>query len=196
MTPVQNFRSAFHGFNREDVVRYIEYTSNKHADQLNQLRGENQNLLNELDTLRAAMAKQAELVAQLEAAQAQLTDANAQLEAAKAQREADQAELADLREQAANSAKALAREELEAYRRAEQAERAAKERAAQLYRQATGTLADAATHIDTAAGNFRQVAERMNDHMLELQAAVDASKNALLDASDILCAIRPQAIEE
>ena len=193
---VHNFRGAFHGFNREDVVRYIEYTSNKHADQLNQLRGENQNLLNELDTLRAAMAKQAELVAQLEAAQAQLADANAQLEAAKAQREADQAELADLREQAANSAKALAREELEAYRRAEQAERAAKERAAQLYRQATGTLADAATHIDTAAGNFRQVAERMNDHMLELQAAVDASKNALLDASDILCAIRPQAIEE
>ena len=193
---VHNFRGAFHGFNREDVVRYIEYTSNKHADQLNQLRVENQNLLNELDTLRAAMAKQTEMAAQLEAAQAQLADANALLEAAKAQQEADQAELADLREQAANSAKALAKEELEAYRRAEQAERAAKERAAQLYRQATGTLADAATHIDTAAGNFRQVAERMNDHMLELQAAVDASKNALLDASDILCAIRPQAMEE
>ena len=193
---VHNFRGAFHGFNREDVVRYIEYTSNKHADQLNQLRGENQNLLNELDTLRAAMAKQAELVAQLEAAQAQLADANAQLEAAKAQREADQVELEQLREQAAGAAQALAKEELEAYRRAEKAERAAKERAAQLYRQATGTLADAATHIDTAAGNFRQVAERMNDHMLELQAAVDASKNALLDASDLLCAIRPQATEE
>ena len=184
-----NFRGAFHGFNREDVVRYIEYTNNKHTDQLNQLRNENQALLNELETLRAAVGKQAELVAQLDAAKAQL-------EAVNAQREADQAELAELREQAANSAQALAKEELEAYRRAEMAERAAKERAAQLYRQATGTLADAATHIDTAAGNFRQVAERMSDHMLELQAAVDASKNALLDASDILCAIRPQNSEE
>ena len=184
-----NFRGAFHGFNREDVVRYIEYTNNKHTDQLNQLRNENQALLNELETLRAAVGKQAELVAQLDAAKAQL-------EAVNAQREADQAELAQLREQAAGAAQALAKEELEAYRRAEMAERAAKERAAQLYRQATGTLADAATHIDTAAGNFRQVAERMSDHMLELQAAVDASKNALLDASDILCAIRPQAIEE
>lgn len=186
---VHNFRGAFHGFNREDVVRYIEYTNTKHADQLNQLRSENQTLLKELEAMRADTAKQSDLAAQLEAV-------TAQLEAVKAQREADQAELAELREQAANSAQALAKEELEAYRRAEQAERAAKERAAQLYRQATGTLADAATHIDTAAGNFRQVAERMSEHMLELQAAVDASKNALLDASDILCAIRPQGTEE
>ncbi len=179
---VRNFRGAFNGFNREDVVRYIEYTNTKHNDQLNQLRSENQALLKELETLRAAVAEQGNLSAQL----AELT----------AQREADQAELQQLRAQAADSAQALAKEELEAYRRAEKTERAARERAAQLYRQATGTLADAATHIDTAAGNFRDVAERMNDHMLELQAAVDASKNALLDASDILCAIRPQATEE
>ena len=179
---VHNFRGAFNGFNREDVVRYIEYTNTKHADQLNQLRSENQALLKELEALRAASGEQSDLSNQL----AELT----------ALREADQLELEQLRAQAANSAQALAKEELEAYRRAEQAERAAKERAAQLYRQATGTLADAATHIDTAAGNFRQVAERMSDHMLELQAAVDASKNALLDASDILCAIRPQTTEE
>ena len=186
---VHNFRGAFNGFNREDVVRYIEYANTKHADQLNQLRSENQTLLKELEALRAAAGQQSELSAQLEEVTAQLAEVTAL-------READQAELEQLRAQAANSAQALAKEELEAYRRAEKTERAAKERAAQLYRQATGTLADAATHIDTAAGNFRQVAERMNDHMLELQAAVDASKNALLDASDILCAIRPQATEE
>ena len=179
---VHNFRGAFNGFNREDVVRYIEYTNTKHNEQLNQLRCENQVLLKELEALRAAAQQQSDLSNQL----AELT----------ALREADQAELQQLRAQAADSAQALAKEELEAYRRAEKAERSAKERAAQLYRQATGTLADAATHIDTAAGNFREVAERMNDHMLELQAAVDASKNALLDASDILCAIRPQAMEE
>ena len=182
MTPIHNFRGAFHGFNREDVVRYIEYTNTKHADQLHQLRSENQALLKELEALRAAAGQQSEL--------------SAQLEEVTAQRDAAQEELAQLREQAVAPAQALAKEELEAYRRAEKAERAAKERAAQLYRQATGTLADAATHIDTAAGNFRQVAERMSDHMLELQAAVDASKNALLDASDILCAIRPQSTEE
>lgn len=183
MASIQNFRGAFHGFNRGDVVRYIEYMNTRHSDLVNQLRSENQTLIKELEDLRGTVSQADDNLA-------------AQLEEMTAQRDAALAELEQLRAQAANPAVSLAKEELEAYRRAEQAERAAKERAAQLYRQATGTLADAATHIDTAAGNFRQVAERMNDHMLELQAAVDASKNALMDASDILCAIRPQNTEE
>lgn len=182
MAQAHNFRGAFNGFNREDVVRYIEYMNTRHTSQLNQLRSENQALLKELEGLRAAAAQQNEL--------------SAQLEEVTAQRDAAEEALAKIREEAVAPAQALAKEELEAYRRAEQAERAAKERAAQLYRQATGTLAEAATHIDTAAGNFRQVAERMSDHMLELQTAVDASKSALMDASDLLCAIRPQGTEE
>ena len=196
MSSVNNFRGAFHGFNREDVVRYIEYTNTKHADQINQLRSENQSMLKELEALRNTVSESGNLAAQLEELNAQLEELNAQREELISQRDAALQEAAQLRAQSANPSQNLLKEELEAYRRAEQAERTAKERAAQLYRQATGTLADAATHIDSAAGNFRQVAERMNEHMLELQAAVDASKNALLDASDILCAIRPQNIEE
>ena len=45
MAAPQNFRTAFHGFNREDVVRYIEYLGAKHAAQINELN-------NELDFLR------------------------------------------------------------------------------------------------------------------------------------------------
>jgi chromosome segregation ATPase len=184
MTPVHNFRSAFHGFNREDVVRYIEYQNTKHTDLVNQLRNENKALLEELNALRSATA-QAD------------TNLAAQLEEVTAQRDAALAELEQLRAEAAAAPSVdLAKEELEAYRRAEQAERAAKERAAQLYRQATGTLADATVHVDTAAGQFRQIAERVNTHMNELQAAVESSKNALLEASDILCAIRPEGPEE
>ena len=184
MTPVQNFRGAFHGFNREDVVRYIEYMNTKHTDLVNQLRSENQTLLKELEDLRGA-ASQVD------------NDLSAQLEEMTSQRDAALAELEQLRAQAAAApALNLAQAELEAYRRAEKAERAAKERAAQLYRQATGTLADAATHVDSAADHFRQISDRMNSQMLELQAAVDASKSALLEASDILCAIRPGDTEE
>ena len=40
MSETMNFRSAFHGFNREDVVRYIEYLNAKHASELSQLRAE------------------------------------------------------------------------------------------------------------------------------------------------------------
>ena len=56
----QNFRSAFYGFNREDVVRYIEYLNNHHKNQLDQLH-------NQLQAAKAAPVN-TELQAQLAAA--------------------------------------------------------------------------------------------------------------------------------
>ena len=41
MAASQNFRSAFNGFNREDVVHYLEYLNTKHTNQVNQLTAEN-----------------------------------------------------------------------------------------------------------------------------------------------------------
>lgn len=40
MAATQNFRSAFNGFNREDVVQYIQYINTKHTEEVNQLRSE------------------------------------------------------------------------------------------------------------------------------------------------------------
>jgi len=40
MAAHQNFRSAFNGFNREDVVRYIEYLNTTHAAEIAQLNSE------------------------------------------------------------------------------------------------------------------------------------------------------------
>ena len=40
MAAPKNFRSAFNGFNREDVVRYLEYINAKHTAEINQLTGE------------------------------------------------------------------------------------------------------------------------------------------------------------
>ena len=36
--PVQNFRTAFHGFNREDVVRFLETATARHTAEVNQLQ--------------------------------------------------------------------------------------------------------------------------------------------------------------
>ena len=44
MAAFQNFRSALNGFNREDVVRYIEFINNQHNTQVNQLHTEIQTL--------------------------------------------------------------------------------------------------------------------------------------------------------
>ena len=84
MAEQQNFRSAFNGFNREDVVRYISYMNNKHNDQVNQLNSEKQALLDELNATKNLVPTQdlKELVAQLEAECAELKARCAEMEAA------------------------------------------------------------------------------------------------------------------
>ncbi len=57
MAQPQNFRSAFNGFNREDVVRYLEYLNAKHQNQINQLTAE-------AEELRSRLSNQTEAVIQ------------------------------------------------------------------------------------------------------------------------------------
>lgn len=61
MAIVKNFRSALNGFNREDVVHYIEYLNAKHNSELQQLSAE-------MDLLRNSAAAP-DLSEQLQAAQ-------------------------------------------------------------------------------------------------------------------------------
>ena len=53
MAALQNFRSALNGFNREDVVHYIEYINNQHNTQLNQLYTQMKTLQDQLDVMSA-----------------------------------------------------------------------------------------------------------------------------------------------
>ena len=182
MAEVHNFRSAFNGFNREDVVRYITYINNRHHDQVNQLNSEKRALAEELAALRAKEPAEdlTEVVAQLEAERDELRERCAQLEAL-------------LSEATATKESAVAEAELEAYRRAERMERAAKDRAEQIYQQAVAALADATSQVDGASIQFQQLAERVNSQMAELQAAVEGSKAALVGATETMYAIRPDA---
>ena len=76
MAQLQNFRSALGGFNREDVVHYIELLNNKHNSQVNQLNTELQTLRAQLEEAQAAPAVDPAVVEQLAAAETR----NAQLE--------------------------------------------------------------------------------------------------------------------
>ena len=182
MAAAQNFRSAINGFNREDVVHYIEYLNSKHNGTINQLKSENQILTDELAALRAQPVANAELEAQC----AQLQEENQQLQQ---QIETLTAQLAQQSEQ--DFAPANPEVELEAYRRAEQAERTARERAQQIYYQATGALADATAQVDEAAEQFKDLSQRINAQLAEMQATVERSKNALLGAATTMYTICP-----
>ena len=71
MPAVQRFRSALGGFNRNDVVQYIEYMTNHYQSQIQQLT-------NQLENAKAAPSD-SELQAQLDAALARCAELEAKL---------------------------------------------------------------------------------------------------------------------
>lgn len=194
-----NFRSAFNGFNREDVVHYIEYLNSKHTAELNQLNSE-------LDYLRTRQPEPAaepvlqlpadDTLAQQAARIRELFDRCKELEqeveSLKTENDKLTAQLNDGRMQQ-NSYQSRVEEELEAYRRAERTERFARERAENLYRQANGALADATVKVDDAAREVSQVSDQVIAQLSLLQDAVSGSKQALRDAAATMYTIRPTA---
>lgn len=214
MAAQQSFRSALNGFNREDVVRYIDYLNAKHASELAQLSSE-------LDYLRAQQAVQIESAAEQPAeatdgdvieqqagrirelfdenkeltqkladAEALLADANVQQSNADVKLREVRAQL-EAAEAQQKSYCSRMEEELTAYRRAERTERLARERAEQLYRQANGALADATVKVDETASQIGELSDRVMTQLTQLQNAVAGSKQALRDAAATMYTIRP-----
>lgn len=156
----RNFRSAFHGFNREDVVNYIEYLNNRHNAQIEQLNTQ----------LQAALSQQPDssLQDQLDAALAKCDELEAQIAA-----------------YASGASVVTSESELEAYRRAERAERLAQERASLVYQQATAVLAEATLKVDT-------VSQQLQERMQAYQDSATNAKAVLQEAIDVMTSIRPE----
>lgn len=198
MAVPQNFRSAFNGFNREDVVHYLEYINTKHNNLVNQLTAENQEL--RVAAEKPAVEDQSELVVSL---QSQCAELAAQLEEEKNRcaeltgtLEALQLRCQELEAQAeaavpAETISAIASEELEAYRRAERIEREARERAELVYFQANSVLSEATGKVDGISADITDMADQVMRQLTQLQIAVSSSKQALQDASSIMNTIRP-----
>ena len=209
MSEILNFRSAFNGFHREDVVHYIEYLNAKHTAEVNQLNTQ----LEQLRSQNAVPADVAELQEQLAAAQEindQLQAQVAELEErcglmgeqnlAEAEEAAPQANPLEerclelerqLQDFKANASQYHFTQELEAYRRAERTEREARERAELVYRQANGALAEATVKVDEAFAQIGDMADKLNEQLMHLQSAVTVSRQALSDASASLYSIVP-----
>ena len=189
----QTFRSSFNGFNREDVVRYLEYINAKHAAELNQLRSELEFLRSkETPAPVETVCDNSELVEQQAARIRELFDR------CKEQEET----IADLTARLENvqvteaSPITCPEQELEAYRRAERAERVARERAEVVYHQANAVLSDATAKVDEAAALIGSMADQLSGQLSAFQSAVTGSKQALCDAAATLYAIRPEAEDQ
>jgi len=229
MTAPMNFRSALSGFKREDVVSYIEYLTARHTAELNQLRSEIEYLRSREDT--AAQPESAEVEAlngrihELLERCALLEDQQiaAGIEAEDKLRAAEDrcAELERQLQEAQSASLAQVNHtqlELEAYRRAERAERLAQERAALLEKtaaesaertrklaadhaealcaQVNAVLAEASLNVDGAASDVAALAESVLAQLQQLQTAIAQSKTVLRTASDRMYAVHAPANPE
>ena len=178
----QTFRTALNGFNRDDVVHYIEFLNAQHSAEVARLQSE-------LEFLRSSAIPAAteekvepcqcdELIEQQAARIRELFDLCKEKDA----------RIAQLESAAQNKS---AEDELEAYRRAERTERMARERAEQVQRQANAVLADATAKVDEAATLIEQMAVQVSDQLGCFQSAVDNTKAALRDAISSMGAICP-----
>ena len=158
---IQRFRTSFRGFNREDVVNYIEYMNNQHKSQVEQLN-------NQLKAARDEIAD-GDMKARLEAAEARC-----------AQLEAELAQYTNAEENA----------ELEVYRRAERVERQANERAQQVYDQANAMVAEASVKMGEAAAQIQETSGQLEQYLQAYLDSVTDAKSILSDAQQALGAVK------
>lgn len=184
MAAPQNFRSAFNGFHKEDVVQYLEYINTKHNNQVNQLT-------TEAEELRAKLAQMEDTQALIESLQAECAALTAKLEESEAARAALEEQLTNHEEETSQEDIPAASEELEAYRRAERTEREARERAELVYYQANGVLTETTAKVDNLAGEITEMADQVMSQLTHMQMLVSSSKHALQDAASMLNTIRP-----
>ena len=230
MPAPMNFRSAINGFKREDVVSYIEYLTARHTAELNQLRSEIEYLRSrensapaepesaEVEALNNRIHELLERCAQLEDQQiAAGIEAEDKLHAAEERCAQLEQQLLEARNATAAQADHT-QQELEAYRRAERAERLAQERAALVEKiaaenaertrklasdhaeavctQANAVLAEASLSVDSAAADVAALAESVTAQLQQLQAAIAQSKATLRTASDRMYAVHSPAAAE
>ena len=210
MAEHQNFRTAFNGFNREDVVRYIEQLNARHNAEIGRLNGDLDHLRQKLAEAEAAIPEETAAPititgcsdAAVKALEQQLTLAQA------AAREAEE----QLQEQIAENHRlqslldaALARQsearnrqeaELDTYRRAERVEREARSRAGTIYTQVSDILTSANTRVEDTADQIAALADASMQQIKQLQLAISGSKQILRDTAITIGAIRPEGEEE
>lgn len=192
------FRAALHGYNREDVVNFIDRMSREHENAMRLLQEKNEMLLVELNETKEALAAagdNAETEKALTDAQTLIADLRSRNEDLENRMAAMQEELElartrtdtetvpmtitqDLDAPIPPVAEVLPVEvapskdytelELAAYRRAELAERLARERAGDVYRQVQSVFNQANARLDTGKADLTQLSQTITKDVNEM----------------------------
>lgn len=211
---IYRFRTSLHGFNREDVVSYIETSGREYEEELQKLRSANEGLRAQLQEATAAIAE----AEQFRNAAQELEAARRRISALEGEKQGLMDQLADLEEQlrAAQSAaserqpvaetavqpdlsepilpietvvpaeiapeKDYTELELAAYRRAEMAERMAKDRAQEVYRKVQSIFGNASARLDTGKADLDQMTRTIRDDVDQMLLLLNNIMSAYEDA--------------
>ena len=163
----RNFRAALNGFNRSDVVNYIEESSISHEKALRQLRDENAKLRADLERLQSELDT-------IKLPEPELPESEA----------CDPIE--DMPADTSPQPEPVPTEqELAAYRRAEATERNAKRRATKLYQQVNEIVTTASKQFEESGDDVKALMSdlniclrRLNDTFAELRLNFDDTASA------------------
>ncbi|MGM9640197.1 MAG: hypothetical protein ACI3V3_02400 [Faecousia sp.] len=190
MDEVQNFRTAFHGFNRDDVVSFLESLSSRHTAQVNQLKDDIRRLETQLENRPMVAANDADL----KKLHQELEELRRENDALRQENESLKDTVSNLREQPDTQPESgLQEEELAAYRRAESVERLARQRASQLCDRVNGLVADLSARLAVSRQDMDSAVEDMGQSLEALQNALDASQETLRSGEASLQAFRMEA---
>lgn len=196
MAASMNFRNALNGFNRTDVVQFIQNQTTEHEKEMRILREENARLQEALDAARAEAEEAKSALASMISVSSEPEQDFAAEEKPDAEEAAPVAEL-DAPIPPAETVVATAPSnfnemELAAYRRAEMTERMARERAAAsanrmkaVFAQANEKLVVTSQDLSTLLDSFRNDFEKMEQLLATAQGIVSESSSGLKAASDI-----------
>jgi DNA repair exonuclease SbcCD ATPase subunit len=206
------FRAALHGYNREDVVAFIDRMTKEHEDALRRLNEANETLRAELAEANEALAAAGEnpeaekALADAQALAADLRVRNSELEEqvrvledeldqVRAERESETVPMTvtqDLNEPIPPVAQVLPVEvapskdytelELAAYRRAELAERLARERAGDVYRQVQSVFEQANGKLDTGKTDLENLSRTLTADVNEMLTLLTNLNSAYVQA--------------
>lgn len=183
----QKFRSAFNGFNRQDVVDYLEFLSGKYNAKISELTTDNESLRQQLMAAKSgtgAAFDASEMKAQVEALTFErdaLLDRCSRLEA-----QLSESLCAEPVPVAVAAPVPMPADELEIYRRAERTEREARERAAEVRQRTETLLRDVSQQLESAGVQMDEIIRQANSRLGALSEAVDDTYRSLMSkASEI-----------
>ena len=178
---VTQFRTALHGFNREDVVAFIEKLTNTHRQELNAVEEENERLRSALEQAsRAASDENEQLVNELKETagklraendelRRQLQEAQTRAQEVKESKPAAPAFSAPMADPApVEPRRDYSEMELAAYRRAEVMERLARDRSQTIYRQVQSVFSNGASKLEIGQNDLAQLTKTLEMDVSQL----------------------------